>query len=105
SLAASWSPAPAALALHDALPISLLLFLLLTSARVNRLWLAAPLAGALRGIWVRGLPAFTDITAEPATLPVLLIAGGLTLAVVILDRKSTRLNSSHVKISYAVCRL
>jgi hypothetical protein len=63
---------------------ALLLFLLLTSARINRLWLAAPLAGVLWGIWVRGLPAFTDIAAEPATLPVLLIAGGLVLVVVIL---------------------
>src|SRR2546430_7185022 len=65
------------LSLHDALPISL-------GFALNAIHVAA------MGLWVGGL----------ATL--LVTWGELRLAGQRIDRKSTRLNSSHSQISYAV---
>src|SRR5690606_21614466 len=54
-------------------------------------------AGAIFGPWLAGR------LAEPLGTPaLLLIAAGFLLLALVVDRKSTRLNSSHVKISYAV---
>src|SRR5690554_5097588 len=66
----------------------------LSLAMLTRLALLFSLA------WVMGLtePWFTVLGEEISGRDVILIAGGLFL----LDRKSTRLNSSHVRISYAV---
>lgn len=60
----------------------LLLFLALTSGRTGRLWLVAAGVGALWGIWVQGLPLFTEIAAETVSLLSMIIAGGVSLAVV-----------------------
>src|SRR5690606_42021122 len=98
------TPATSTLSLHDALPISLRLALLAVATGV--------LAAAL-GSWVvlrrqaflahaSGATAFAGASVAGAlTLPVLPLAI-VTAASVAADRKSTRLNSSHVKISYAV---
>src|SRR5690606_40721131 len=90
-----YDPAPrwlCALSLHDALPIS----------RVERLsdagrWVVRVAAVAGRRVddeLVRRAAAFTDDGRPRAWLG---LEGHAWL-----DRKSTRLNSSHVKISYAV---
>src|SRR5690606_17536859 len=70
------------------------------------------LAGILLLIGVLALLARVPVQADYVVdlLPVMLLAGGFGLALPALttlamsdaDRKSTRLNSSHVKISYAV---
>src|SRR5690606_41435361 len=43
-----------------------------------------------------------EFVLKEAIVDFFLVAGGGILIGVVLDRKSTRLNSSHVKISYAV---
>src|SRR5690606_41813305 len=48
----------------------------------------------VEGVWVGALPALQFVTA-------VVVIAGLQL-IFYRDRKSTRLNSSHVKISYAV---
>src|SRR5690606_40679233 len=87
------------LSLHDALPISHRVLAALTSglgmglaAGVSPgpllvLVVTSTLRGGLRnGIAVAAAPLLSDLVVVTA----------------VLDRKSTRLNSSHVKISYAV---
>src|SRR5690606_40316256 len=49
---------------------------------------------------LQGLPEHDRLRIEPASL--IEQATQSSTAVAVLDRKSTRLNSSHVKISYAV---
>src|SRR5690606_41980544 len=82
------------LSLHDALPI-------LRVARIGRVLLRYRLDALLDGSpaerWLRLLRPFVPrASADVQALP---RGARLRLA---LDRKSTRLNSSHVKISYAV---
>src|SRR3712207_7381206 len=82
------------LSLHDALPI----FGDLNVRHVDRLGGALPLAGH---------PLLDLLNALILALLIrrqLLLRGGLLLAdgLELLDRKSTRLNSSHANISYAV---
>src|SRR5690606_41939419 len=78
------------LSLHDALPIFI--------AAVGALWAA----------WETNFMGIQDITRSAADAvmgflePVTGFVGDLIDAWDLLDRKSTRLNSSHVKISYAV---
>src|SRR5699024_12296361 len=80
------------LSLHDALPI----------------YLGFGVLGEFLGDdFVAELDAFhTDINAAPGDQPLRLLLGlatkGAREQVSTLDRKSTRLNSSHVSISYAV---
>src|SRR5690606_39800757 len=51
---------------------------------------------------IEGLPQVVrDVLSDPDAAAKLLSAGG-EVVTQLLDRKSTRLNSSHVKISYAV---
>src|SRR5690606_40752005 len=92
------------LSLHDALPIYPLFGLSL-------LWLWASLAGlpgtvGFAGRVLVGQAAFSagdDLLGVAVIVaPALAAAPLLRLAIFLLDRKSTRLNSSHVKISYAV---
>src|SRR5690606_42082162 len=80
------APTPAyTLSLHDALPICLI-----SGASIDAaLWIANATDPSEAS--ARTLPAFKA-----------LLEGLLTVADSRADRKSTRLNSSHVKISYAV---
>src|SRR5690606_41447964 len=85
--------------LHDALPIS---------------WDFGPLPRTFErrtaGHIVRGYPALVDegttvgvrIFDNAAAQQQAMVAGTRRLLMLTVDRKSTRLNSSHVKISYAV---
>src|SRR5690606_41890670 len=90
---------PYALSLHDALPI--------WSGDLYTLWRredfsmdAEPLEG---GLWIPVADNVVDFQLGFYDLPEEGLAEDReTLA---QDRKSTRLNSSHVKISYAGCRL
>src|SRR5690606_41577245 len=86
------TPAPCPLSLHDALPI-------LLAAGVRRVVVGT--AALEDPDWVRRLAA-----RHPGRVAVGLDARGREVAVrgwtEGADRKSTRLNSSHVKISYAV---
>src|SRR5690606_40750623 len=93
------------LSLHDALPISIRYagggvligtMVVIVIAAIREFTRLAPFAG--------GLPTGTTILAyvDPATAigtMLSLVASMFSLRVA-LDRKSTRLNSSHVKISY-----
>src|SRR5699024_12526117 len=72
------------LSLHDALPISL------------------DLAVALRAIGGKPVHHLDDPVGDLAELCLAKAAGGARRAAETEDRKSTRLNSSHVSISYAV---
>src|SRR5690606_42051664 len=74
------------LSLHDALPI----------------WLVsmAALYGAYA--WIALSAVAGNITVGGMTMYLLVFKQGQSALSAILDRKSTRLNSSHVKISYAV---
>src|SRR5690606_40147836 len=89
------------LSLHDALPIcdalQALAFELVAEAQANPAALIALSRGLARAAGVRGMVGgqALDIAAETAATP-------LNLDEITQDRKSTRLNSSHVKISYAV---
>src|SRR5689334_24786717 len=65
------------LSLHDALPI----------------WLLCPFRTPIRKPGTR---------PRPVRAPTISRACGLTRSAILLDRKSTRLNSSHSSISYAV---
>src|SRR5690606_41889566 len=87
------TPALYTLSLHDALPISFLLVTALLWFFVRKpfslLLINIPLFTAMA--WAMGV---TYLVYQRLTL--------LTAFILSLDRKSTRLNSSHVKISYAV---
>src|SRR5690606_40661407 len=92
------------LSLHDALPILVdsLSWMLVTLASLLSAW----------GAWNQvqfGWGNVSTVVGYPVVLAMLpVLASMLVLAIlavvqlVNLDRKSTRLNSSHVKISYAV---
>src|SRR5690606_39282927 len=84
------------LSLHDALPISALPW-----APASRL----PLGLNVRCSYRWSMMSFASLVlalAKGAALGVLELAAVRSLRVWCRDRKSTRLNSSHVKISYAV---
>src|SRR5690606_41136866 len=67
------------------------------------LGLALLLAGVLLLILAAGLFRARGTTVDPTRSPDVLVTDGLyRLSRNPIDRKSTRLNSSHVKISYAV---
>src|SRR5690606_42049358 len=89
------STKPAPLSLHDALPISAFLpcsprcVLSFPAARV-----VAPLAASFAELVLE----LARVIAEELDLR----REACALAFEVVDRKSTRLNSSHVKISYAV---
>src|SRR5690606_41671534 len=97
----SQAPAPSefyALSLHDALPIS-------------GSWAVSPVQSPQRaGAWLSSQPreaaAQTSVRSVPTAGSQLPSAKGTQLLPIswrpAADRKSTRLNSSHVKISYAV---
>src|SRR5699024_12286930 len=82
--------APSTLSLHDALPISLPVCLAVPSPVLEERLSA--------GFWAR--PPCCAVPLSPCFLSPLLKSRDLSLPS--LDRKSTRLNSSHVSISYAV---
>src|SRR5690606_42127259 len=79
------------LSLHDALPIFLPMRILSCGAQIAALVLAASTALAQTPAQTLTVYTYDSFTAEWGPGPV-----------VEKDRKSTRLNSSHVKISYAV---
>src|SRR5690606_40361024 len=92
------------LSLHDALPISLMLWNKaggrVVQGLVNRR--RAESALIFRGVYPDGVvvigtgPVSSPTYGDPETIR------GYQRQLAELDRKSTRLNSSHVKISYAV---
>src|SRR5690606_41238778 len=96
------SPPPiSSLSLHDALPIS---YDQLTQAGVAGARFTVPLYRAVfDAITAAGGPgaASGDWVAKVAEEAGEMLAGTVT-ELAVTDRKSTRLNSSHVKISYAV---
>src|SRR5690606_40804482 len=101
TLVAACAPRPDTLSLHDALPIS-------TLGQLQRCAVTAAPAGAgAEGTAVTGeapsgrrrLPPRRRAGTPPACRTV---RGRRSSAARRSDRKSTRLNSSHVKISYAV---
>src|SRR5690606_35449871 len=73
----------------------------LTTVRFSsaRKWSGASFAG--HGTWVIGAPEVLAPTNDQV-IDISTEASGEGRRVVLVDRKSTRLNSSHVKISYAV---
>src|SRR5690606_42042234 len=97
--------APYSLSLHDALPIC--------RVRVDGFWIdEKPVTNAefRRFIKATGYRTVAERAPDPALYPdadpALLVPGSLVFQrpshrVPLEDRKSTRLNSSHVKISYA----
>src|SRR5690606_41448730 len=100
-LYAAASTAIYTLSLHDALPILLigLSYVLRVRSVVNRL------PGQVRRQSVGGLGDLSDFPAHIGRAVTRIDMTGATDALDVLpdlDRKSTRLNSSHVKISYAV---
>src|SRR5690606_41438372 len=84
---------PSTLSLHDALPISPVLL----KVKVTFCALPSWTASRLLGRTAEALSAPPRISEPPAGTVRLPPSAGVSL-----DRKSTRLNSSHVKISYAV---
>src|SRR5207253_10071098 len=96
SLPARSLPSSSPLSLHDALPIYLYL------PSIGFCWLVG---WAVAKLWRKA-------QSEPRSAGKVLLRQGLTLGLVVVgclcailtveDRKSTRLNSSHVAISYAV---
>src|SRR5690606_41008547 len=84
------------LSLHDALPIS---------RRMSKTgWALASFAGIAAWFAATVYAAASNPDPSDATPVLRTFAGGgaVFCAAVLIDRKSTRLNSSHVKISYAV---
>src|SRR5690606_41379091 len=79
------------LSLHDALPISMTPRRM--SLTASRLLAATAVATMLLLLAMPASSLATTLTPSPATTCVPTVSS---------DRKSTRLNSSHVKISYAV---
>src|SRR5690606_40372388 len=78
------------LSLHDALPISCPFVVLAVPSQT------------LRGIWQALAPRLGEGHLIINAAKGIELSSGLRLYEVLQDRKSTRLNSSHVKISYAV---
>src|SRR5690606_42126616 len=97
-LRAPTSPGPYTLPLHDALPISLEI----VRVRCGRGFTYRDAAGVIRDTAVRA--RLTGLAIPPAWCEVKIARDphAHIQAVGREDRKSTRLNSSHVKISYAV---
>src|SRR5207302_11368970 len=97
---ATSTSATATLSLHDALPIS-------GGGEAvahSRVW---PSTGSPTAV----LPPFNDLSSKPTNPSTPMVTRHTPMAEMVLhnstpsacaDRKSTRLNSSHVKISYAV---
>src|SRR5207249_9972894 len=86
------------LSLHDALPISLLIAIMIApqlNLRFNLL--GAILIVAFGFLFVTVSSRLTGEIGSSSTP-----TSGMMIATLLLDRKSTRLNSSHVSISYAV---
>src|SRR5699024_12551902 len=86
-------PAPSPLSLHDALPISACP----AAQDFRRLVSASANESQLRGCFVEARPRWGD-----QLTPIMIAPRRMTTAATPIDRKSTRLNSSHVSISYAV---
>src|SRR5690606_41494779 len=93
------------LSLHDALPIFSIETIVYVACLVVLAALiagAAPALRATRGLMNEGLRALSNrISVRLGATWTALVVMQVALAVAILDRKSTRLNSSHVIISYA----
>src|SRR3712207_7524171 len=88
------------LSLHDALPISTAsAFLLLVG---SSLAISYSRAGARQGLFGKYLRRGLRIFAYGMALTVVLYVLGVGIVAFGIDRKSTRLNSSHANISYAV---
>src|SRR5690606_41238988 len=85
------TPQRYSLSLHDALPIS----------HERLVWRSTPSSRIENRGEVRFRPSVPDATEIDIDLYYRL-PGGMLARLLALDRKSTRLNSSHVKISYAV---
>src|SRR5205807_8328439 len=90
------------LSLHDALPIS-------APTGSASLPVAASASSASKrcptprpASTARLVPSDAASTSDPAALPTGRTGRPLLAAAIVLDRKSTRLNSSHLVISYAV---
>src|SRR5699024_12282411 len=81
------------LSLHDALPILHMIYTRLARAP-QRLWIFSIIWQSGRNLTLSGLFQVTAL--------VTICRRFLTFGDFVLDRKSTRLNSSHVSISYAV---
>src|SRR5207253_9608679 len=79
------------LSLHDALPISLF-----PASGVTRYRTCCAAPSVAGRVWT------FSVTDAVWSCPVVTISSGLSLGDDAVDRKSTRLNSSHVAISYAV---
>src|SRR5690625_5496671 len=94
--------------LHDALPISIILLLYDTSLLVGLpsieesryLWGISPMALVVH-LWGLRL-LFKNAYSTQMEMVLFIGVLGLIGSMTSLDRKSTRLNSSHVAISYAV---
>src|SRR5690606_40165797 len=89
-----------ALSLHDALPICFPAGTVSGAPKVRAMEIIAELEPDARGVYA-GAVGYLDFSGEMDTciaLRTLVYRDGIAS----LDRKSTRLNSSHVKISYAV---
>src|SRR3712207_8701958 len=85
----TWTPKFSSLSLHDGLPI----FLIVPAAGIGRR-LGGDRAGLAAGWLVALAPGLVVVPANQG--------GGSANPFILLDRKSTRLNSSHANISYAV---
>src|SRR5205814_9886771 len=98
-------PDPYTLSLHDALPISLLLAV---TPNETGSWqwddLVDTMLDTFRRARIRAVEpdALGTLFGVGTLLPAVVAEFGTSAASVSLDRKSTRLNSSHLGISYAV---
>src|SRR5207302_10879245 len=92
-----------ALSLHDALPISVLAQTLVQCARIDlpQAWRKFPLPHSERLLFASLHQMECSRSLRTPRFRYLRPPGSET-PFVVRDRKSTRLNSSHVKISYAV---
>src|SRR5690606_41795921 len=91
------------LSLHDALPIFASLLVPFLVPRIEALFVAALLTGLAFAFYLVTLQNLIGVLSRPEqrtrNFSTFSVIGAMTNFV---DRKSTRLNSSHVKISYAV---
>src|SRR5207249_10354518 len=97
------TPAASTLSLHDALPISSMFVALTVTPALGLILLSkAPLRGREPPLrrWLQA--GYTSILRRIIRRPSAAYISVATVVLVGLDRKSTRLNSSHVSISYAV---
>src|SRR5690606_41915473 len=90
------------LSLHDALPICTVVAALMEGTRPLLVEVQALVGPAPFGGTPRRQVAGIDYQRAAIVLAVLERRCGFSLHAADVDRKSTRLNSSHVKISYAV---